>query len=85
MKCQLHCRTFCMALEGLGTKMCDTVTFEVLSPGEGLPTAFLRTDKPTVVIMFPDENTETQTLKCQGEVTRQTCQLYSLMYLMLAK
>ena len=46
--------TFCMAVEGLGAQMGDTVTLEVLRPGEGLATALLRTDKATVIIMFPD-------------------------------
>lgn len=50
--------TFCMALEGLGAQMGDTVSFEVLCPGEGLPTTFLHTDEATVIIMFPDRPTQ---------------------------
>lgn len=42
-----------MALEGLGAQMGDTVTLEVLCPGEGLPTTFLCADETTVIIMFP--------------------------------
>lgn len=50
---KLGITAFCMALEGLGAQMCDTVTLKVLGAGEGLSTALLCADKTTVVIMFP--------------------------------
>lgn len=48
-------RTFCMALEGFGAQMGDTVTLEVLCAGEGFPTTLLCADKATIIIMFPDK------------------------------
>lgn len=54
----VHVRTFCMALEGLGAQMCDTMTLEVLCPREGFSTTLLCTDKASVIIMFPDEHKE---------------------------
>lgn len=45
--------TFCMALEGLGAQMGDTVTFQVLCPGEGFPTSLLCAHKAAVIIVFP--------------------------------
>ena len=48
--------TFSMALEGLGAQMGDTMTLEVLCPGERFTTTLLCAHKATVIIMFPDEH-----------------------------
>lgn len=46
-----------MALERLGAQVCDAVALQVLGPGEGLPTALLRANETTVVVVFPDGDT----------------------------
>lgn len=53
-----------MALEGFCTQMGDTVTFEVLGPGEGFPTTLLCADKASVIIVFPDKQRRTQVNLC---------------------
>lgn len=45
-----------MALKGFGAQVGDAVALQVLSSGERLSTALLRTDKSTVIVMFPDKN-----------------------------
>ena len=47
--------TFGVALEGLGAQVGDAVALEVLRPGEGLPTALLRTGEASVVVVLPGE------------------------------
>ena len=68
--------TFGVALEGLGAQVGDAVALEVLRPGEGLPTALLRTGEASVVVMLPGEERGVARggITCQQELSWPGCQ-----------
>lgn len=45
--------TFYWALERLSAQVGDTVAFQVLCTGKGLPTPFFWTGEAPIIIMFP--------------------------------
>ena len=68
--------TFGVALEGLGAQVGDAVALEVLRPGEGLPTALLRTGEASVVVVLPGEERGVARggSTCQRELSWPRCQ-----------